>query len=77
VDATLTRQMLMAGESASYGGMARSAVTKASQAVLKLDCWEAVKPSASNTMVKARFRGAEPEICVDPWTVPSDVVMTI
>src|SRR3978361_2532698 len=37
VDATLTRQMLMAGESASYGGVARSAVTKASQAGVKLE----------------------------------------
>ena len=75
VDATLTRHTLMAGASASYGGVAFSAVTNAVQALLNAVCWAAVNPSASSTMVKARLRGAEPEIWVAPWTVPSEVVM--
>ena len=71
----MTRKMLIAGRSSSYGGVANSAVTKLPQAVSKSPCCAAVKPSASRTMLKARLSGASPEIWVRPSTVPSEVVM--
>ena len=76
VEATLTRKMLMAGDSSSYGGTARRAVTKLSHAVSNAACCALVNPSASNTTLKARLRGAEPKIWVWLSTVPSEVVMT-
>jgi hypothetical protein len=60
VDVTLTRKMLIAGPSSSNGGVPMNAVTNEAHAVLKSFCCAAVKPSASSTTLKARFRGAPP-----------------
>ena len=69
--------MLIAGDNASYGGVAE-APSRTPQALLKSVCWAAVKPSASSTTLNARLRGALPKIWVAIlMTAPSEVVMAV
>ena len=62
VEVTFTRNTLMPGPSWSKGGVAQNALRNVSHCVSKSSCCAAVNPSASSTMLNARFRGAVPQI---------------